>query len=356
MTQMRRHYQTPIAASLLVVLVVAAAAPLETLQSAAPRFPSRIDGYFRNSAKLTAAEQRHLAAGQAVTKLLPADETKEAAVFGAIWIAAPIRRYLDALKDIENFERGGGFKLTKRISTPPRLEDFAQLQLPQEDLADLRTCRVGSCDVKLGEEALNRFRTQINWNAPDANAAANRLMQRIAFEYVTRYIEGGNDSLAVHRDSRRPTLVAQEFRTMVDAMPEMTTYLPEIRKFLLEYPKTTLPGATNHFYWQETEFGLKPTIRISHMTIREGAEDTVVASKMIYATHYFLTGVELRMLVPDPSRGPGFWFVSVNRSRLDGLTGLTGVFVRWRLKSRVQQATLTVLRDTKRKLEHPAGR
>ena len=55
-------------------------------------------------------------------------------------------------------------------------------------------------------------------------------------------------------------------------------------------------------YWQETEFGLKPTLRISHLTIRESPQDALVVSKMPYASHYFWTGVELRVLVPDPSR------------------------------------------------------
>jgi len=86
-------------------------------------------------------------------------------------------------------------------------------------------------------------------------------------------------------------------------------------------------------YWQETEFGLKPTIRISHLTIRENPEDTVVTSKMLYASHYFWTGLELRVLMPDPSRGPGFWFVTVKRSRSDGLSGFTGMFVRRRVRS-----------------------
>lgn len=73
---------------------------------------------------------------------------------------------------------------------------------------------------------------------------------------------------------------------------------------------------------------LKPTIRISHLTIREIPEDTVVASKMVYASHYFWTGLEVRALVPDPERGAGFWFVTVNRARSDGLSGFTGMFVR----------------------------
>ena len=45
---------------------------------------------------------------------------------------------------------------------------------------------------------------------------------------------GGNDSLAVYRDNTRPTFVAQEFRSMVDSMPELTTYMPDIRKHLLD--------------------------------------------------------------------------------------------------------------------------
>jgi len=36
---------------------------------------------------------------------------------------------------------------------------------------------------------------------------------------------------------------------------------------------------------------------------------TVVASKMLYASHYFWTALELRVLLADPARGAGFWFV-----------------------------------------------
>ncbi len=105
------------------------------------------------------------------------------------------------------------------------------------------------------------------------------------------------------------------------------------------------------FYWQETSFGLKPTIRISHLTIVPGLEETVVASKMLYATHYFWTGLELRVLIPDRARGAGFWFVNVNRSRSDGLSGFTGLFVRRRVQSEVREGTLTSLRSTKQRLE-----
>ena len=104
---------------------------------------------------------------------------------------------------------------------------------------------------------------------------------------------------------------------MVDSMPELTTYMPDIRKHLLDTRSPTYRMPRACLYWQETEFGLKPTLRISHLTVREGPSDAVVVSKMLYASHYFWTGLELRALVSDPARGSGFWFVTVNRSRSD---------------------------------------
>jgi hypothetical protein len=335
----------------IVAVLLSAATHIATAQSASIRFPGLLESYFTNAIKLSTVERQRLIKGEPLTKMLEADEIKEVAVFGAVWINAPIRRYVEAVTDIETFERGGGFRVTKRISAPPRLEDFSELRLPEQDLDDLRSCRVGDCDVKLGEQAINRFRSEIDWNAPTARAAANRLMQQLAFEYVTRYLEGGNDQLAVYRDNSRPTFVAQEFRTMVDQMPELTTYMPNMRRYLLEYPRVTIPDATSFLYWQETEFGLRPTIRISHVTIRENPEDTVLTSKMLYASHYFWTGLELRAMVPDPSRGTGFWFVTVNRSRSDGLSGFTGFFVRRRVRSEVQNGALAALRSTKQRLE-----
>jgi hypothetical protein len=56
-----------------------------------------------------------LLGGEPITKLLDAGESKEVAMFGAVWIAAPIRTYVEAVKDIENFEQGGAFRVTRRI-------------------------------------------------------------------------------------------------------------------------------------------------------------------------------------------------------------------------------------------------
>jgi hypothetical protein len=191
------------------------------------------------------------------------------------------------MQDVENFERGKGFGTTKRISAMPKLEDFSAMHITPEDLEDIRTCRIGDCQVKLSEEALRRFQTEIDWRAPNRHAAADAVIRQLALDYVNGYLGGGDERLAVYRDNSRPTFVAQEFRLMVHQMPELAALMPNLRRYLLDYPKAQFPGATSFLYWQDVQFGLKSTIRINHVTIREGPDETVVASKMLYASHYF---------------------------------------------------------------------
>ena len=315
-------------------------------------FPPRLERYMTDTVKLTAVERQRLMSGDAMTRLLPADESKEVAILGAVWISAPMHRYIEAVMDIESFEKGAGFKVTKKISSPPKLDDFRALRIPDEDLQDLRRCRVGACEVKVAESALKRFQSEINWSAPNAHAAAMAWLQQRALEYSTSYLKGGDAELAVYRDGSRPTFVAQEFREMTAAMPELSTHMPNTRQYLLDFPNVKMPEYTSFLYWQETEFGLKPVIRISHVAIRETADDAIVASKLIYASHYFWTGIELRALVPDPSRGSGFWFVTVNRSRSDGLSGFTGRIIRGRVRGEVEKGILGAMRSTKQLLEH----
>lgn len=313
-----------------------------------------VEAYLPADEGLTQAERRRLAAGEAVTKLLDVEVGSEVAVFGAIWIEAPMRRYVDLLQDIERYEHGGGFKVTRRIGVPPRLEDFADLHLPERDARDLRGCRVGDCNLKLDEETIRRLHEDVDWGAPEAAAAANAVARRFAFDYVNGYLAGGNGRLAVYRDHSRPTISADEFRGMVDHMPQLTTYLPQLRWYLLGYPRVTLPDATSFLYWQVTEFGLKPTFRISHLTIWNRPDQIVVASKMLYASHYFRTGLELRALIPDAARGEGFWLVIVNWCRADGLGGFLGPFVRSRVRSQVEDRARAALESTRRRLEAAA--
>jgi hypothetical protein len=312
--------------------------------------------FLTEEAHATPSEREALLAGSPLVKLLDADPSKEIAVLGAIRVNAPRSLYVEQVKNIEQFERGGGFRITRRISDPPRADDFAALTLSDEDFEDLKDCKIGDCVLKLDADGIQALRAEVDWRTPTAKADATALIRRLALDYVNGYREGGNARLGIHRDRERPTFVGDEFRSMIERLPRLGAELPDLTRYLRDYPHATLNNSTDFLYWQETQFGLRPTIRISHLVIEDGPRQTVVASKMLYASHYFWTALELRVLLPDPARGPGFWLVTVNRSRSDGLGGFTGRVIRGRVRSEVEDGTRAALIATKTRLESKAVR
>ena len=180
------------------------AAHLVGSQSSPGGLPASLSDYITKYVKLTPDERTQLLKGQPVTQLLEADPSREVAVFGAEWVNAPASRYIAAVKDIEQFEKGESFLVTKRISSPPRLEDFAALTLPPDDMADLKACKVGSCELKLGEDALLCIRNEIDWSKTTATTDVEGLFRRLALEYVNGYLEGGNAGRRSDCHSTRP--------------------------------------------------------------------------------------------------------------------------------------------------------
>jgi hypothetical protein len=342
-----------------IALAAVPAVPLPVASradGAQPSLPSALASFLTGEAGATPSERDALVAGHPLIKLLDADPSKEIAVLGAVWVNAASRLYVEQVKNIEQFERGGAFRITKRISNPPSPDDFAALTISDQDFEDLKDCRIGDCALKLDADGVQTLRAEVDWGKPTAKADATALFRRLALEYVNGYREGGNARLGVHRDKERPTFVANEFRSMIERLPRLGAELPDLTRYLLEYPNATLANSTDFLYWQETQFGLRPTVRISHLVIQERPNQTVVASKMLYASHYFWTALELRVLLLDPARGPGFWLVAMNRSRSDGLSGFTGRLLRGRVRGEVEDGTRAALTATKTRLESKGGR
>ncbi len=270
-------------------------------------------------------------------------------------IDAPASRLVDVVRDIERLERGAGFLATRKLSSPPVLSDMAALQLPAEDIGALRHCRPGHCDVKLGQGAFDEL-DRIDWRAANAADQVNELARRMALVYVEQYRAGGNRALAVYRDKPRPIDIAREFADMVQRWSAMTAMLPDVSAYLLQYPQSRPTGVDDFFYWSLADFGLKPVVRLNHVVVHPTGRSSgliyVVSTKQLYASHYFHTALELRMLVDDPEKpGRAHYLVVLNLARSDGLTGLFGRIVKSRARTGARNGLRTVLGTMKRMAE-----
>ena len=109
------------------------------------------------------------------------------------------------------------------------------------------------------------------------------------------------------------------------------------------------------------DFGMKPTIRLNHVTIRRLPDRSstgvayAIATKQLYASHYFHTTLELRFLLDrtDDEGQEGSALISITRSRNDGMTGFRGLFLRSIIRRRSRDAVRNYLEHVKRQVERP---
>jgi len=315
---------------------------------------SAVRTFLRRSIGLTEAQVAEVEAGRAVTRQLPGADKPEMAAFGAVRVSAKKEVYLERLRDVARVRQGPSTLQTGRFRTPPSLEDLAALTLEDGDFAAARDCKPGDCDLKLARTALERIRREMDWKAPDARARATLLMKQMLVEYVAAYQRGGTAEMATYADDATPLDASAEFRKVLGASPYLVQYGPELQRHLEAYPKGSAAGAEDLFYWTKDKFGPKPTIALYHVTIwRDPADPSraAVASKQIYASHYFQAALDLTALLDAPAGG--FYLLDLYRARVDPPTGMLSGVLLGKIRGGIEQGVGESLRTAKARAEAP---
>jgi hypothetical protein len=96
-------------------------------------------------------------------------------------------------------------------------------------------------------------------------------------------------------------------------------------------------------------------VRINHVVIfpvQAGRTRYAIATKQLYASHYFHTALELRSVIDDPARpGQSQYLVVLNAARSDGLTGMFGGMVKAKARSGSREGLKKALAAIKRRCE-----
>ena len=287
-----------------------------------------------NRLKLTVDDRHAVDRGYESARLLPVSAPDGIAAIGAVWIEAPPDTYLRWAEDFADFDRGSSVQAVRRLSNPPVFADFDNLFLSHDELRELSRCRIGACAMQLDADSIRRV-AAIDWAQGSAAAAATAIVRRMMLDVALRYSSEGNPGLPHYHDVKRATDVEQNLLTMLDDEAAAGRTPAPLLAFLRGHPNAPPAGATSYLYWTTNTFGLKPTTRLNHTVVyrnREGGIAGVIATKQLYASHYFHGGLELRFAVANSARDERFVLVMVTRSRSDGLTGLTGALLGDRIR------------------------
>ena len=337
------HVLKRVSRSVSVCCALAALAPVNAPAQEAPPLP-----FLRNAIKLDAAQLAALEKGEVVTKLLPTTDKPEIAAFGVVKTTGTPDQLLKLARDVKKFRQVPHIPEMGNFSTPAKIDDLKGLNHPPDDIAALKRCKPGSCDVKIGTKGLAMV-PKINWSAPDAEKQAVAIFNQAIVDYVTAYQQGGTDAMGNVLDKKQEKSRAQEYRTLLAHSPYLVDYVKEFNDYLAAWPKGKLAGADDVIYWTKDTFGLKPVVSAYHATFFKSPRGALISNKLLGATHFFNASLELLAGVPTAD-GKGLYLLSLFRTRLDPPTGMLGGVLMGKVRGGIETGVQENLKTARERL------
>lgn len=316
--------------------------------------------FFREYVGLNNDQIADIRAGKAVARILDSPSPDEVFVFGAVYVQSTPADYLKLASDVDSLRKLPDYLAIQKFSDPPRLSDLDGLTLEADDIQQLKKCKPGHCEVQLPSDAMDAFQRSVDWSAPDVANQVNRLAKQMILQALLRYQQGGDAALGIYRDKNHPANVADTFQSLLSRSKALPVYLPELDRYLLDYPNANSKNIESQFYWEKVNFGLKPTIRVVQAIVYRGASPAdpayAVALKQLYASHYFETALDITVCVRDEEhpKHPGIYLITLKGSQQAGLTGLKGGIVRKVAVDKTRSSLEKALAAIKEKLEASA--
>ena len=228
--------------------------------------------FFRDYVGLKEDQIATIRNGKAIARVIESRTPDEVFVFGSVYVRATPEEYLKLASDIAELRKLPSYLAIRKFSDPPQLSDGFTLE--PEDVRQLKDCEPGHCGVQLPTEAMDAFKQSVNWSVLDAAIQVNRLGQKMALEALQRYMQGGNAALGTYRDKDHPAEVAEVFRSLLSRSNALPVYLPDLDRYLLDYPAAGSENIQSELYWEMVNFGLKPTLRIVQAIVYRGPRST----------------------------------------------------------------------------------
>ena len=310
---------------------------------------NQVHALLRATAGFTTSELMRLDSGEPIAKVLDTDR-REVAVVGAVRIAGSQAKLFERYRGLSTVKTSDVVVEAGRFSTPPVPDDLRDLHFEDYDLDTIRTCKPGDCGVRLSTRDMERFAHDVNWSAPNWKQQAGDLWRKLLAANASAYLANG--TLGDYRNKATPLDVADEFNILFGSFADFGKLSPEFMAHLKQFPSARLDGTEDSLYWSKDDIN-RPVTRVTHLSLYAAPAGAhrpgFIATKQIYAAHYFDAGLGLTCVFDDGATG--FYMVSMNRVRTRSLTSFSRAIVRPIVQRRSRDAMDGILRSTKSAIE-----
>jgi len=200
---------------------------------------------------------------------------------------------------------------------------------------------------------IDRLHREVDWTASDYRVQATRVLKLMLLDYVRDYSARGDAALIEYHDKQTEVSLADEQRDLLAALGREV--IPDIPQYLNSFPGPELAMVEQVLVWSKIKFGFKPVIAINHITIyrreQESGPQILIASKQIYANHYFDSSLSLTAFIRVPGTNPGSYLFYENRSRADGIGGVFSNLKHSMVENRALESVKAILLQSQLSLE-----
>ena len=350
MRRIRRSHATMPRIARQLIVVATLFASRRTSSLGAQQSPQRLSHFLQETLGLDAKELAALDRGEPVLQTLPTLDRRDVAVFGVIATAVSRETYTQRLRDVQSWLPRPSRTHYGVFSDPPSGSDVRTLTLDPRGIDDLRKCQPHECDIKLPAVEMQKFRELIDASLGDALAAITQYAKQRLVTYVAGYRMRGDSALTVYDDERAPVHASDAFDALLAQSAYMYQDFPALARYLTAYPRAKLDSLSEAIYWSEDVAPrLKPIISLTHVVVVTPPELqlTFLASKQLYADHYFEGAFELMIVVDRPSlpgeSATGSYLLVLRRYRFDSMPNSRFIDMRGRVVGGLRDVLLADL-------------
>ena len=346
--------------TLLGHLALAACATTAGVPLYAQGPPARLTSFLQQQIRVNRDQLAAIERGETVVKVLDTENERDVAVFGIITVDVPRAFYVTRLQDFPNSLRAPTRPHFGIFSTPASPGDVADATVPAKDVDDVKQCTPGDCKIKMPAADMQRLHSEIDWSGPHPETQLTAYLRRRMVEYVTDYRARGDSAMVVY-DDVGGVHASDAFAALLAESPYVYQDIPSLRQYLTSYPHAALDGAHEVLFWaDDSTSGLQPILSVTHEVVIAPSElpnMTVMASKQIWANHYFEAVFDLTGIVDRTRDGgkPGIYLVRLTRFRFDDLPSGGLINIRGKVVGKLRDQLRADLRNQKTASERALG-
>lgn len=213
-------------------------------------------------------------------------------------------------------------QLTARgdISHAGSLEDFAQLRLVQggSEVAKTYVNISGGDKLNLATDeiaAFNALKSQT-----DATQAVERQLHKMLLTRYQSYRSSGLAGIPPYDRGGKSADAAGDLRKASEA-PVLKRFFPAVQGVLMDYPKATVPGLTENFFWVNNKIDDQPTYALTHVLSAPEGAARIVVQRQFYVGRSYNVEQAIAGFLPVQQ---GTIVVYVNHTFTDQVSGFGG--------------------------------